>query len=100
MQAVDTRVLRASIDGREIDTTLYRGGAKGWRLSYSAPPPIGIKLGLTVPANSSVSLDLITRSPGVPPLETLNVSPLPPRLPDVVTVQTGDVTLVHHRVTF
>jgi len=100
MQAVDTRVLRASIDGRAIDTSRYRGGARGWRLAYSAPPPTGIKLGLSVPANSPVSLDLITRSPGVPPLETLRVPPLPPRLPDVVTVQTGDVTLVHRRVSF
>jgi hypothetical protein len=100
MQAVDTRVLRASIDGRQIDTSRYRGGAREWRLAYSAPPPTGIRLGLTVPANRPVSLDLISRSPGVPPLHTLRVAPLPPRLPDVVTVQTGDVTLVHHRVSF
>jgi hypothetical protein len=100
MQAVDTRVLRASIDGRAIDTSRYRGGARGWHLAYSGPPPTGIRLGLTVPANSPVSLDLITRSPGVPPLETLHVAPLPPRLPDVVTIQTGDVTLVRRRVSF
>ena len=100
MQAVDTRVLRASIDGRAIDTSRYRGGARGWRLAYSGPPPTGIRLGLAVPATSPVSLDLITRSPGVPPLETLHVPPLPPRLPDVVTIQTGDVTLVHRRVSF
>jgi hypothetical protein len=100
MQAVDTRVLRASIDGREIDTSRYRGGTRGWRLAYSGPPPAGVRLGLTVPANSPVSLDLIARSPGVPPLETLRVPPLPPRLPDVVTAQAGDVTLIHRRVSF
>jgi hypothetical protein len=100
MRAVGTRVLRASIDGRDIDTSRYRAGAGGWRLDYSGPPPAGVRLGLTVPANSPVSLDLIARSPGVPPLETLHVPQLPPRLPDVVTVQIGDVTLVHRRVTF
>ena len=100
MQAIGTQVLRASIDGREIDTSRYRGGARGWRLAYSGPPPSGIRLGLTVPVNSPVSLDLITRSPGVPPLETLHLPPLPPRLPDVVTVQSGDITLIHRRVSF
>jgi hypothetical protein len=100
MESVGTPVLRASIDGREIDTSRYRGGASGWRLFYSGPPPAGVRLGLTVSANSPISLDLITRSPGVPPFEALHVAPLPPRLPDVVTIQTGDVTLVHRRVSF
>jgi len=101
MRAPNTSVLRASIDGQPIDTTRYpRGIVSGWFLAYSAPPPAGIKLGLTVPAGSRVSLDLLTRAPGVPPFETLHVPPLPPRLPDVVTVQTGDVTLVHRTVTF
>ena len=95
MQANDTRVLRASIDGREIDPLRYRGGVRSWRLTYSAPPPTGITLGLVVPTGSGVSLELTTRSPGVPPLATLQVPPLPPRPPDVVTIQTGDVTVVH-----
>jgi hypothetical protein len=100
LRAVDARVLRASIDGRPIDTSRYRRGASGWSLGYSAPPPSGIKLGLTLPAGSRVSLDLLTRTPGVPRLETLHLPPLPPRLPDVVTVQTGDITLVHRTVHF
>jgi len=100
IRALDARVLRASIDGRPIDTSRYRRRANGWSLGYSAPPPGGIKLGLTLPAGSRVSLDLLTRTPGVPPLETLHLSPLPPRLPDVVTVQTGDVTLVHRTLRF
>jgi hypothetical protein len=101
MRALGVSVLRASIDGVPIDTSRYRRGRpNGWALQYSAPPPTGIRLGLTVPAGSRVSLDLLTRTPGVPPLETLHLPPLPPRLPDVVTVQTGDITLVHRIVTF
>jgi len=102
MRALGAPVIRSSIDGRPIDPSRYRRGASsgGWALQYSAPPPTGIRLGLTVPAGSRVSLDLLTRTPGVPPFETLHVPPLPPRLPDVVTIQTGDVTLVHRTVTF
>ena len=101
MRAPGASILRASIDGVPIDTTRYRRGiVSGWFLAYSAPPPAGIKLGLTIPAGNRVSLDLLARVPGIPPFETLHVPPLQPRLPDVVTVQTGDVTLVHRTVTF
>jgi hypothetical protein len=101
MRALGTPVLRASIDGRPIDTSRYRrGSSNGWALQYSAPPPPGIRLEVTVPAGSRLSLDLLTRTPGVPSLESLHLPPLPPRLPDVVTVQTGDVTLVHRTLTF
>jgi len=101
MRALGTSVLRASVDGQPIDPSRYRrGSSNGWALQYSAPPPTGIRLGLTVPAGSRLSLDLLTRAPGVPPLESLHLPPLPPRLPDIVTVQTGDVTLIHRTVTF
>jgi peptidase M28-like protein len=101
MRALGASVHRASIDGVPIDTSRYRrGGSNGWALQYSAPPATGIRLALTVPAGSRLSLDLLTRTPGVPPLETLHLPPLAPRLPDVVTVQTGDITLVHRTVTF
>ena len=95
MQATDTRVLRAAIDGRAIDTSRYRGGVRPWRLSYTAPPDSGLTLALTVPAGSGVSLDITTRSPGIPSLDGIR---LPPRAPDVVTSQTGDVTLSHRSV--
>jgi hypothetical protein len=93
MQATNgTRVLRASIDGRAIETGRYRRDVRPWRLDYSAPPDSGITLGLTVPAATSVSLDVLGRSPGVPAITGVT---LPTRTADVVTAQTGDVTVVH-----
>ncbi len=95
IQAIGTRVIRASVDGRPIDTSRYRGGVTSWRLGYSAPQPAGITLALTVPAGSSVSLDLLARAPGIPTLPGVQA---PTRPPDVVTVQTGDVTMVHREI--
>jgi hypothetical protein len=95
IQATDTRVIRASVDGRPIDTSRYRDGVRSWRLQYSAPQPAGMTLALTVPAGSGIALDLLARTPGLPPLQGIQI---PPRSPDVVTIQTGDVTLVHRAV--
>jgi len=96
MRAVEgTRVLRSSIDGRSIDPSRYRGGLPSWRLDYNGPPAGGITLGLVVPAGGGVSLDLISRTPGVPTLPNMV---LPTRPPDVVTIQTGDITLQHRVV--
>jgi hypothetical protein len=92
LRANGTRVLRSSIDGRAIDTARYRGVVRFWRLEYSAPPDSGIVLALTVPAGSSVSLDVLARSRGVPSVPGVQ---LPTRSADVVTAQTGDVTVVH-----
>ena len=92
MQANGTRVLRSSVDGRAIDTGRYRGGVRSWRLDYTAPPDSGITLGIVVPAGSPVSLDVLARSPGVPAIAGVT---LPTRTADVVTVQTGDVMVVH-----
>jgi hypothetical protein len=92
LRANETRVLRAAIDGRPIDTGRYRGGVRSWRLDYTAPPDTGITLALTVPAGSAVSLDVLARSPGVPPLAGTKPAARPA---DVVTVQGGDVTVVH-----
>ena len=96
MQAPGARVIRASIDGRPIDTSRYRGGATSWRLGYSAPQPAGITLAMTVPAGSAIPLELVARIPGLPSLGDVRV---PPRSPAIVTAQTGDITLVHRIVT-
>jgi hypothetical protein len=90
--ASGTRVLRSSIDGRAIDTSRYRGGAASWRLEYAAPPDSGITLALTGPAGAAVTLEVLARSPGVPTIAGVR---LPTRTADVVTAQTGDVTVVH-----
>ena len=95
MRANGTQVEASSIDGRPIDASRYRGSVRPWRLDYSAPPDTGITLSLTVPAGSPVSLDLTARSPGLPTLDSVRI---PPRGPDVVTIQTGDVTVVHRAV--
>jgi hypothetical protein len=95
MRANKTRVLGATIDGRAIDTSRYRGNAESWSLDYAAPPDSGITLALTVPARSSVSLDLLTSSRGIAPLAGITFRPRPS---DVVTVQMGDVTVVHRTV--
>lgn len=97
MQAPDTRVLRAAIDGRTIDTSRYRGGVRFWRLDYTGPPASGITLALAIPAGSQLSLDLMTRTPGLPALSKVQI---PTRTPDVVTIQSGDITLVHRVVRF
>jgi hypothetical protein len=93
LQTNGARVLRATIDGRAIETTRYRGGARGWRLDYNGPPASGITLGLVVPAGNGVSLVLMSRAPGLPPSVQV-----PERPDDVVPIQTGDISIVHRVV--
>jgi hypothetical protein len=95
IQANQTEILGASIDGRPINTSRYRSRVRPWRLAYSAPPDSGFTLLLAVFPGTSVSLDLLARSPGLPALDSVRI---PPRAPDVVTIQTGDVTLAHRNV--
>ena len=95
MQSNETEILGASIDGRPINTSRYRSRVRPWRLAYSAPPDSGITLLLAVFPGTSVSLDLLARSRGLPALDNVHI---PPRRPDVVTIQTGDVTVAHRSV--
>ena len=60
-----------------------------------SPPDSGITLLLAVFPGTSVSLDLLARSRGLPALDNVHI---PPRRPDVVTIQTGDVTVAHRSV--
>jgi hypothetical protein len=95
MRSSGMRVLRASIDGRAIDPSRYRGGFSSWQLDYNGPPPTGITLGLTIPAGSGVSLDLMSRAPELPTLPNVRI---PSRPDDIVTIQTGDITIRHREV--
>jgi hypothetical protein len=95
MQADETEILAASVDGIPINTSRYRARVRPWRLAYSAPPDSGFTLLVSVFPGTSVSLDLLARSPGLPQTDSLRI---PARTPDVVTIQTGDVTLAHRSV--
>ncbi len=97
MYAVDGIVLAASIDGRVIDTTRYRRPSPKWDMSYSAPPDSGFVLELTMPRGAKTTLDLTAQSAGIAPLSGVTI---PPRPENVVPVQSGDVTMIHRRVTF
>jgi hypothetical protein len=83
LRANATRVLDATVDGRAITTTRYRGTPAVWSLAYSAPPDSGFALGLTVPAGSVPSLDITTRSRGLPQIDGIK---LPERTESIVTI--------------
>jgi hypothetical protein len=87
-------VISAAIDGRAVDTTRYRLGTQEWSLRYWAPSDAGALLRLTVPAGSTPTLEILARSPGVPTLPGVTISPRPA---NVVPVQSGDVTIVCRR---
>jgi hypothetical protein len=89
-------VLRATVDGRPIDTSRYRAKPVSWRLEYSAPPDSGFTLALDL-APGELTLDLVARSAGLPQLNGVR---LPARADDVVTAQRGDFTAVHRTVRF
>ena len=95
MRGNDMKVLGSSVDGRNIATARYRGGVRQWSLDYSGPPDSGVTIGLTIPAGAVAALDISARSRGLPALEGVT---FPARRPDVVTAQTGDVTVVRRSV--
>ena len=97
MRASGARVVRASVDGRAIDTSRYRSPDRQWRLTYAAPPDSGFTLALTLAAPGPFTLDLSAQTPGVPAVAGLRV---PERGPNVVTVHTGDVTIVRRSIRF
>jgi hypothetical protein len=87
-------VISAAIDGRAVDPTRYRLRTQEWALRYWAPSDAGALLSLTVPAGSTPILEIIARSPGVPTLPGVTISPRPA---NVVPVQSGDVTILCRR---
>ena len=97
MRVNGPRVLRASVDGRLVDTTRYRSPVRQWQLDYAAPPDTGFTIGLTLGSPVPLTLDLWAYTSGLPSMPGLEP---PPRAPDVVTVQSGDVTIVRRTLRF
>ena len=97
LRANGAPVVRASVDGRPIDTSRYRSPVRQWRLDYSAPPDSGFTLALSVATPGSFALELSAHTPGLPPVAGVR---LPERPPSVVTVHTGDATIVHRSIRF
>ncbi len=90
-------VLASRLDGRAVDTTRYRFHPSPWQVSYWAPPAdSGFSLELELPTGGEPVLDLMAQSAGLPPLPGVTI---PPRPAGVLPSQTGDVTIVHRRVT-
>jgi hypothetical protein len=87
-------VISAAIDGRPVDPTRYRLRTQEWALRYWAPSDAGALLSLTVPTGSTPTLEIIGRSPGIPTLPGVSISPRPA---NVVPVHSGDVTIVCRR---
>jgi hypothetical protein len=88
-------VIGAAVDGRSIDMKRYRLRTRDWTLRYWAPSEAGAILSLSVPAASAPKLEIVARSPGIPPLPGVTINPRPT---NVVPVQSGDVTLVRRSI--
>jgi len=103
MRAHGAKVLTASIDGRVVDTTRYRTGARyrdragDWVMQYWAVPDSGAIVALSIPAEGHIQLDLAARRDGVPAIPGVTI---PPRPSDVVPSQTGDVSIVYRERSF
>jgi len=97
MRARGANVLESSIDGRAIDTTRYRHRERNWVMQYWAVPDSGAVVALSIPAGSRFDFDLAARRLGIPPVPGLTI---PPRPPDVVPSQTGDVNIVYRQWRF
>jgi Peptidase family M28 len=91
MSVTEAPVIGAAIDGRAIDTSRYRWRTREWRLRYWAPSGSGALLNLLVPVGSTPKLEILAYSLGIPKLPGVTI---PPRPANVVSVQSGDVTIV------
>jgi hypothetical protein len=94
MELDSGRVLSASIDGRAVARERYRRSAARWRLDFSAPPDSGFTLGLVLDPAERPRLGVTAHSAG---LAAWPVS-LIPRPPDVVSLQSGDMSVIRTSV--
>jgi hypothetical protein len=103
MRVRGAKVLAASIDGRVVDTTRYRSAgrprdhANDWVMQYWAVPDTGAIVALSIPPGGHIDFDLAARHPGLPSIPGVTI---PPRSPDVVPSQTGDVSIVYRERQF
>ncbi len=97
MHAPRVHVLASAIDGRVVDPTRYRYRSPEWLMQYWAVPDTGTIVRLSIPAGAALDLALAARMPGLPAIPGLSI---PPRPPNVVSVQDGDATIVYRRFRF
>ena len=95
VRVLGTRVLRTAIDARVADTTRFRRHQSVWYWGIWGIPDSGSVLSLSVPVNAHFDLALTARHPGLPA-----TAGVPPRPPEVVPSQTGDMTLVYRTIRF
>jgi hypothetical protein len=97
MQMDTGTVTSAVVNGKVVDRSRYRNPTARWSLEFIAPPDSGFVIALTVPANEPAVLGISARAPGLPALQGVTV---PPRPAGVLAIQTGDASVVYHRVRF
>jgi hypothetical protein len=90
-------VISAAVNGRPIDASRYRNRPARWGIDFVAPPDSGFTLALTIPAGAPAQLGVTARIPGLPPLPGVV---LPPRPAGVLSIQSGDMTIVYRRLRF
>jgi hypothetical protein len=95
LRAGAARLASATVDGRAIDLTRYKGRSSIWSLGYVLPPDDGFVLELSVRGREPLELDAIARSLGLPAAVSAQ---LPPRPPGVEPVHAGDQTVVHRQI--
>lgn len=97
MHARGAPVLTSSIDDRVVDTTRYRHRSPVWTMQYWAIPDSGAIVAFSVPEGRQIDFELAARRQGLPTIPGVTI---PPRPPDLVPSQTGDVSYVVRRMRF
>ena len=97
LHATGAPVLRTAIDARVVDTTRFRRHPRDWVMEYWAVPDSGAVFSLALPVGRHISVDLVARRAGLPPLSGVQI---PQRPAYVVPVQSGDVSVTYARVSF
>lgn len=97
MHAAGAPVLTSSIDGRVVDTTRYRRRTAVWTMEYWSVPDSGAIIALSIPQGQHIDFDVAAWRPGLPAIPGVTI---PPRPPEVVPSQAGDVTISYRRERF